>query len=119
MSPFRRNTLVGIVVVTALLLLGWMILKFGDRPAKLFATSDVPIHVTTDRADGISEGSPVYYRGVTVGRVTGLRRMENQREVVVDAEVDEKPPLPSNVWGVIRSTGLIGSASSVSLELTG
>ena len=40
MSPYRRNILVGVTVMGALIALGWMILKFGDRPARFFAVLD-------------------------------------------------------------------------------
>src|SRR6187549_1513784 len=119
MSPYRRNILVGITVLGALVTLGWMILKFGDRPAKLFATPSQPVSFTTDRADGLGEGSNITYRGVNVGRVKTVTRTPDGREVKIAGEVDIEPPLPANVEGVIRALGQLGPTSALNLVLTG
>src|SRR4051812_8396260 len=119
MSPYRRNILVGIVVLGALLVLGWMILKFGDRPARLFATETMPMHFITDRADGLGEGSNLTYRGVIVGRVKANRLTEDGKSVIIDAEVDKFPPLPANVHGAITTVSALGATSTIVLELTG
>lgn len=120
MSPSRRNILVGLTVIAALASLGWMLLKFGSTPAKLFTKGNqLPVHFISDRADGLAEGSQVFYRGVPVGRVTHLRRDENQRDVVIDALIDEAPPLPSNVAGAIRTRSLISGTAELSLEIIG
>ncbi len=119
MSPYRRNILVGVVVLGAMIFLGWMVLKFGDQPAKLFADPTMPISFTASRADGVAEGSPILYQGVNVGRVTGVRRSDNGRDVVIDAQVDLAPPLPENVEGAIVAQSLLGAGAGISLELTG
>ena len=118
MSPYRRNILVGVVVLGALVALGWMILKFGDRPAKLFATPSQPVTFHTDRADGLGEGANITYRGVVVGRVKTVARAEDGKSVLIVAEVDQQPPLPANVTGVIRPLGQLGPTSSLNLMLT-
>ncbi|HEX2972398.1 MAG TPA: MlaD family protein, partial [Tepidisphaeraceae bacterium] len=56
------------------------------------------------------------YLGVNVGRVVTVNRSADQRSVIIDALVDQDPPLPGNVEAVIR-TQLIGGGSSVSLLL--
>src|SRR5438874_1084632 len=108
MSPSRRNILVGVTVLASLAALGWMLLKFGSAPAKLFTKGNqLPVHFISDRADGLTEGSQIFYRGVPVGRVTKMRRDENQQDVIIDAMIDDTPPLPSNVVGAIRTRSLI------------
>ena len=119
MSPYRRNILVGVTVLGALVTLGWMILKFGDRPARYFATPSQPISFSTDRADGLGEGSSITYRGVIVGRVKGVRRTDDGKEVIIDAEVDRAPPLPANVQGAIRQVSQLGGTSNIHLLLVG
>jgi phospholipid/cholesterol/gamma-HCH transport system substrate-binding protein len=119
MSPYRRNILVGITVVGALAVLGWMILKFGDRPARLFATPSQPVTFITDRADGLGEGSNITYRGVIVGRVLSVARTQDGLQVLIRGQVDRSPPLPKNVDGVIRQLGQLGPSSNLNLELTG
>jgi len=119
MSPYRRNILVGITVLGALVTLGWMILKFGDRPAKFFATPAQPISFTTDRADGLGEGSNITYRGVIVGRVKRVLRTDDGQEVIIEGEVDRTPPLPENVEGAIRQVSQLGGTSNIHLLLIG
>jgi phospholipid/cholesterol/gamma-HCH transport system substrate-binding protein len=118
MSAYRRNILVGATVLGALIALGWMILQFGGEPAKMFTTPGNVIHFMGERADGLSDGSVITYRGVNVGRITAVRRTDDGKQVVIDGEVDRKPPLPANVEGVIRATGLIGGGSVLVLTLT-
>jgi phospholipid/cholesterol/gamma-HCH transport system substrate-binding protein len=93
-----------------------MILKFGDRPAQLFAKPSMPIHFIGSRADGVGEGSPILYGGVNVGRVTGVTRT-SMTEIRLDASVDRDPPLPANVEGRIVAQSLLGAGSAISLEL--
>jgi phospholipid/cholesterol/gamma-HCH transport system substrate-binding protein len=118
MSPYRRNLLVGVTVLGALAVLGWMILQFGGALAIPFAPTQIHIELVTDHADGLSEGSQVVYRGVTTGRVDRVY-LHDQNQVYVDASVDQVPPLPSNLKAAIRPNGLIGGGSSVILELDG
>jgi phospholipid/cholesterol/gamma-HCH transport system substrate-binding protein len=118
MPSFRKNLMVGIVVLGALIVLGWMILKFGERPVKWFTPPKMALHFEASRADGLSDGSPVFYRGVSVGTVIAVKRSpQDATKVLIDAQVDQDPPLPGNVRGVIRSQ-LVGGGSSLSLELT-
>ena len=118
MSPYRRNVMVGVTVLTALLALGWMILKFAGAPITMLVSPRMSIHFICDRADGLSEGANVTYRGMNVGQITRLTRMEDDR-IRVDAQIDDKPPLPANVKGVIRSTGLLGGGSAIQLAIVG
>ncbi len=119
MSPYRRNILVGVVVLGALIFLGWMILKFGDQPAKLFAAPTMPVFFTAQRADGVSEGSPVLYQGVNVGRITGVKRTDDGKGVLIEGQVDVAPPLPANVDGAIIAQSLLGGGAGISLQLLG
>jgi len=118
MTSYRRNIVVGITMLGALVILGWMIMQFGDRPAKLFAPETMPVTIITERADGIAEGSVVGYRGVGVGRVQSVRRSEDNIHVVIECLIDVTPPLPDNVEGLIRSQ-FFGGSGILSLVLTG
>lgn len=115
MSSYRRNLLVGITVLGALAVLGWMILQFGGSLAAPFAPTQIHLRLIADRSDGISDGSAVLYRGVAVGRVDGAY-LHDQNQVYVDLSVDKNPPLPANLRAIIRPNGLIGGGSSVVLE---
>lgn len=120
MSPYRRNIVVGITVLASLVVLGWMLLKFGSTPVKLFRKGlELEVHFKADRADGLGEGSTILYRGIPVGRLTHLKRDENQKDILIDAVVDDSPALPGNVSGVIRTQSLLSGQASISLELVG
>src|SRR4051812_16551043 len=117
MSAYRRNILVGVTVLGALVALGWMILQFGGDTAKFFTTPGIAVHFDSERADGLSDGSSITYRGVNVGRIKAVKRTDDGRRVIIDAEVDRKPPLPANIEGVVHATGLIGGGSVLVLAL--
>jgi phospholipid/cholesterol/gamma-HCH transport system substrate-binding protein len=117
MTSYQKNVFVGATVLGGLVILAWMILRFGDQPAKLFAESRMPIRFVSERADGLGDGSPITYRGVGVGIVKRVARNADSTQVIIEAEVDEKPPLPANVRGTIYTTGLLGATSQIALEL--
>jgi phospholipid/cholesterol/gamma-HCH transport system substrate-binding protein len=118
MSPNQRNVAVGFTVILGLVFLSTMLLKFGGTTVQLLRRGDqVRVELTTDRADGLSEGAQVYYRGVTVGRVTDIRRDPNNVNVIVDTLVANR--LPANVTGEIRTVSLVSGISAIDLELTG
>jgi phospholipid/cholesterol/gamma-HCH transport system substrate-binding protein len=119
MSPAKRNILVGITVIGALVALGWMIVEFGGNLAAPFAPPALPISFTAQRADGVVEGSPVLYRGVTVGKVVAVKLLSDNQNVEIDAAVNQSPVLPANLEGVIRQTNVFGAGASVSMELLG
>lgn len=116
MSSYRRNVAVGATVLGAMVILGWMILQFGGRLAEPFTPKQFPVRAVGDRADGLSDGSPVVYRGVTVGRVIKVSRHPSDMTVVhIDALIDLAPPLPANVEARIVTQGLIGGGASLVL----
>lgn len=118
MSAYRRNVLVGATMIGALVILGWMILKFGGSLASPFAPAQLHFRLVADRADGVSDGTAVTYKGVTAGRVEKVY-LHDINQVYIDATVDASPKLPANIKGMIRPTGLIGGSASIALELTG
>lgn len=119
MSPQRRNLIVGIVVLIGLGLFVWLLLLFSGSAASLFVPKGLKVTLTTDRADGISDGSSIYFRGVQVGRVTAVQRAADNQNVVITADIDAKPPLPKNVEGIIRTSSALGTAAAISLEIIG
>ncbi len=111
--------MVGLTVLGGLIILGWMSLRFGDAPARLFATPQIPVHFVSDRADGLDEGSNITYRGVRVGMITKVRRAADEQHIIIEAMVDKSPPLPANMQGLIRSVGIVGSGATMNLDLIG
>jgi phospholipid/cholesterol/gamma-HCH transport system substrate-binding protein len=116
MSINRKNFFVGVTVLVGMIALAWMVIKFGDEPAKLFTKARFPIQFITERADGVSPGSQITFRGVSVGRVTTVQRAPDGLLVEIHAEVDVEPPLPNNLIGVIRQTSMLGGSAILSLE---
>jgi phospholipid/cholesterol/gamma-HCH transport system substrate-binding protein len=121
MSGYHRNVLVGVVVLVGLGMLAWMILQFANKAATFFLTTGSKITLTASAAGGLSDGSPVTYKGVNVGRVTGVRRVVNPsiangEDVVIDALIQADPPLPANLHGRIRQTSLLGGSAMIELE---
>src|SRR6476619_5241668 len=115
MSPNKRNVLVGVVVLVSIGVLAWMVLKFANRAAEFFLTKGTRIQVIADRADGLSDGSAIYYRGVGVGRVLGVR-LGDANQVVIDAIIEPGPQVPVNVDGFIRTGNLLSATASIFLE---
>lgn len=118
MATFRKNLAVGVTVLGALGLLAAMILIFGDAPVRFFQRAQVEIYFTADTAEGLSNGSPILFRGVNVGKVTRIDRTTDQTGVRITGKIDTAPPLPANVVGTTRSA-LLGGSATLNLELTG
>lgn len=116
MNLNRRNLLVGIVVLGALVVLGWMIIQFGAQIARPFAPEQLVFSATADRADGLADGSPVNYRGVTIGRVTNVRVSDDATQVRIQAALDNHS-VPGNVVGSIFKTSAIGASASLDLAV--
>jgi len=119
MATYRRNVLVGITVLASMVMLAWMIIRFGGNIAKPFAGEQFTIRFRTERGDGLSEGSAITYLGMPVGRVVGVNLDPNKRDIWVEALIEAKFELPANVEGVIRQASLLGSASNIALEVKG
>jgi phospholipid/cholesterol/gamma-HCH transport system substrate-binding protein len=119
MTPRRRNFIVGVVVLFGLGILVWMILLFAGRMASVFAAPGLPVTFKSDRADGVTEGSSVYYRGVPAGRVTSVRLDPSNQGVTIQAEINKQPPLPANLHPFIRTQSAFGNAAEIDLEVAG
>ena len=114
----RKNVIVGLTVLGALLGLTVLLMRgVGPLVRAAKGASEVHVQMRIDRADGLGEGSQVTFRGVGVGRVTLIRREENQQDVLVEAAIDNVPPLPANVTGVIRTPSLVSGVGVLSMEL--
>jgi phospholipid/cholesterol/gamma-HCH transport system substrate-binding protein len=119
MAPYRRNVIVGLTALGAIVALAVMLLAFGGTTVRFLKSGrQIDVHFVSDRADGLAEGAQITYRGVPVGRVTGLRREGNGETIDITAEIDNTPPLPANVEGII-SASLISGIANIQLELIG
>ncbi|HEX8912526.1 MAG TPA: MlaD family protein, partial [Humisphaera sp.] len=105
------------VVLAALLALGWMILRFSNSSMSDLLAKGTPFKIRSDRADGVSEGSPVLYLGVSVGRVTEVRRIQEEDRVEISAILNEGQTLPNNAVGRIRPQSALSPAAAIAFEL--
>lgn len=119
MSPYRRNVLVGITVLGALITLGWMILKFSPGTMQMFSSPRMEARIVVDRADGLANGSPIWFRGVTVGQVTSVTLQPDMKQIFIAVSLNTSIELPANIRALIKSQGLIGGSSRIDLEMTG
>jgi phospholipid/cholesterol/gamma-HCH transport system substrate-binding protein len=118
MASYRKNLAVGATMLGALILLGLMILLFGEAPVRFFQQSQLRVTFQADSADGVSIGSPIYYLGVNVGQVRQIELPSDAAGVIIRGTIRAQSPVPANVEGVTKST-LIGGSSSLNLEPTG
>jgi len=114
----RKNLAVGTTVFVALILLGLMIIRFGDAPVKWFKGSQISVSFSSDTAEGISNGSPIFYLGVNVGKVDAVSLSADGTRVLIEGSVDKSRKVPANVEGLIRGS-LIGGSSSLNLQVIG
>jgi phospholipid/cholesterol/gamma-HCH transport system substrate-binding protein len=119
MPSYKRNILIGLTVIGAIIGFVWMSLQFSSRAAEIFSPPQVPVHFHSSRGDGVSSGSAILYLGVQVGRVTAVARNADGMGVSIDGVVDRQPPLPANVRAQIVSAGLLGGGSNISMDVDG
>lgn len=118
MTSQRKNILVGLTVLGAFVVLGWMIIQFGGRIGNLAAGDSYTVQMQVPRVDGLSEGNQVRYLGQTVGRVESITLSDNRTSFMLDLGIRPTIPVPANVTGVIRATNLISGGAVIDLQLT-
>lgn len=116
MTSQRKNILVGITVLGAFVVMGWMILQFGGSLGGLFGGGGYAVRMSTPRANGLSQGAPVQYLGSPVGRVETISLNDNRTGFDVILRINDDADLPANVSASIRSINRISGAAAVVLE---
>ncbi|HZK81177.1 MAG TPA: MlaD family protein [Humisphaera sp.] len=119
MTARKRNIVTGAVVIAALLTLTWMILQFSGKMMAIFKLHETRVLFVSDRGDGLSEGSPVLYRGVQVGKVSSVKLADDNIHIRITGEIDSRPPLPANMIGDIKAQSQLGSAAQIELRIDG
>ncbi len=95
-----------------------LLLKFSGNTVQLFrGGQQVTVEFRSDRADGLAEGAQVQYHGVSVGRITGIHRDSTSQDIIIEALIDNTPPLPGNVTGSIRTVSLVSGIAAMSLDM--
>jgi phospholipid/cholesterol/gamma-HCH transport system substrate-binding protein len=118
MSPKARNVSVGLVVLVSLVVLVWMILRFGANLALPFQPAQIKVTFTAERGDGLGEGSAVNYKGVAVGRlIADPIREPDTDKIIIKATLYKDPPLPANMVADIVFSSPLGGTSSLNLRI--
>jgi phospholipid/cholesterol/gamma-HCH transport system substrate-binding protein len=84
------------------------------RDVPIFRQS-MEISTTFDRADGISNGSLVYIKGVRVGSVSRIQ-LTPENYVLVNMRIDTDVPIPENSTATLTSLGIV-EGKSIVIEL--
>ncbi|MFT3785211.1 MAG: MlaD family protein [Tepidisphaeraceae bacterium] len=116
MSPYRKNVLVGVTVLAAMLILGWMIIQFGGSLATPFQADQMKVRFVADRADGINTGTSIKYLGQTVGTVKMITLDIAANDVKLEAEIDRKFALPGKLNANIIIPNFLGTGSIIDLS---
>ena len=67
--------------------------------------------VAKNSVSGLSPYAKVYYRGVDVGQVTGIRFAEDgSRDILIDIALEPRVPVTVHTYAVLKSQGLTGLA---------
>jgi phospholipid/cholesterol/gamma-HCH transport system substrate-binding protein len=122
----RRNVVVGIFVMAALIALGVMIYKFGDLPTAVSAMGSFQVKVQFPTASGIQKDTPVKFCGYQIGRVTSIKPpqiMEDlntgnfYHQTLVVLSIDKQfKKIPADVDTKLMTRGL--GSSYIELKLT-
>lgn len=111
MKETKRNILVGITVIVALLMLAGLIVIFAGLP-QMFQSGYV-IRMRADSTHEVYEGDSVYLAGMRVGRVIDVRFTDPDRPakgVTLVTRIDEGIRVPARAKAVIFTRGFVGGA---------
>lgn len=110
MSDRSRNVIVGLTVLTALCMLGGMIVLFAGMPELL--QRGYRMRILFDATRNAKEGDPVKLAGVRVGSVTDIAFTggDPRRGVTFTVLIDRGVRVPADVTPRIHSQGFVGSA---------
>ena len=126
MSENKRNIIVALFVIFGIVVLGWMVFKFGDLPAIVSRYDAREITIYFPEAPGIQENTVVQFRGYGVGKVIevsppeyleDLESPEKQMyQIKVDVAISKEYRVPANVVPKVYRRGLGGSFVEFALE---
>ena len=86
---------------------------FSDRDAAM--QQGVPISIKVASADGLSSGSPIRFKGLTVGKIESVDLSDDLQSVLLQARITEVPDriarVGSQFWVVKPELGLMKTAN--------
>ena len=110
MKEKRTELLVGLFLLISLVVLGGLIIQFGDFKEKFQKT--YPLTVVFDDGGGLVKDTEIRLGGVKIGRVAKQPRVntETYAGAIVDLEIFSDFQIPENARFTIGSSGLLGDA---------
>ena len=108
MKEKRTELLVGFFLLISLVVLGGLIVQFGDFNEKFKKT--YPLTVIFNDGGGLVKGTEIRLGGVKIGRVANQPRVntKNYAGAIVDLEIFADFQIPENAKFTIGSSGLLG-----------
>ena len=126
MNENRRNIIVAVFVILGLIILGWLVFKFGDLPTFVSRYDAREIEIYFAEAPGIQDNTPVLFRGYRVGKVIQvnppalLKDLDNPEkkyyQVAVTVACSKDYHIPANIIPKIYRRGLGGNFVELALD---
>ena len=106
MKKYAMETTVGLFLVFALLLVGYMTVKLGH--VSLLGDNAYSLFARFTTVSGLRTGSPVAMLGIEVGRVGRLTMDQKDQKVVVEIRIQKDIKIYADAIASIKTEGLIG-----------
>jgi phospholipid/cholesterol/gamma-HCH transport system substrate-binding protein len=100
----RTEIFVGIFVVLGIVCLGYLAIRLGKL--EVMGNTGYVVYADFSSVAGLKPGDPVEIAGVKVGRIEGLRLVDDRARLTL--RIDESVKLPEDTIASVRSRGLIG-----------
>ena len=114
MKESARNALVGLTAIAGLVILGYLVIIFGQVPQ--WVTPSYPLAVHLDDASGIASGTRVRLNGIDVGFVESVElKTPSYLGVIVRCEIHEGRRIPANATA-LATAGLLGGAAQLNIR---
>ena len=121
----KRNIVVGVFVVIAVIAMTWLVFIFGDLPTAATEWRSFYVYVQFPQAPGVERNTPIRFAGYQIGRVVAVKPPEMMRDLVTNLEyhqtlvvmaIDKQfVNIPSNVRVKLMKRGL--GSSYIELEV--
>ena len=99
---------VGMMVFATLIILGILMVMFGQMPKIIYG--EYKLYITFTQAPGVNDGTPVRKSGILIGRVTNVRFSDDDTKVEVTVAIQKEYHLRKNEVCRVQSN-LLGDAS--------
>ncbi len=107
MTKFSKEVKIGLAVALSLFIFGWGVNYLKGRD--LFV-SGYKLYGVYSRIDGLTEASPIYYKGFKIGSVRKISLLgERNDDFLVTMSIDVDIEFPTNSVAQIYSLDLMGS----------